>query len=405
MAPRAVIYGAIMGVVAPVLVLGASPQCMREGSCANDANDINSLLQVSVNTGKVASHKQVQAHQQEPISSLLDNTEFMCWEGPSDSMPNAVAYPRGCPMAQMDSHQGLVPASCAARGYTQSLASPDACYGAMGGSSFVRPGTTDAELGQFQSYVHGLIQANTQARNLSQEMGMMWASCLPCTGGAAGDQVFRWWGATRAYSASECATMNDEVLTAMRTVAPRVGAFESDTHVTCFEGEYDYIVASLARVQRTPFGDLFRNAVVHEGTCATIGYGTLRDLVDDCWPMASKHMHTETEDADIGQWVAGPRSTGNTHRAFDTAHGLPSGLAVNLTSCFGCQAGGPYRDRGMLMTMQGAGTNGGYFAPQCQALFDTACRDYPGALSQDLCAAGFSSVFHAEPLDPAPALR
>lgn len=404
MAPRGMICGAIMGMMAPVLALGAAPQCTSEGSCAND---INSLLQVSVNTGKAASHKTdhvLQARKQDPVVSFVDNTEFICWEGSPDTLPNAVAFPRGSPMAQLDSHMGLVEASCVDRGYTQLLASPDTCFAVHGASSFVRPGTSQAQLGDFQTYVHGLIQANTNARGLSQDLGMMWATCLPCGGGAEG-QVFRWWGGTRAYSADECEPYIDLVIAAMRAVPPRLGAFESDTHVTCFEGDYDYMTASLAMTQRSPFGDLFRNATVHEGTCASIGYGSVRDLVDDCWPMASKHMHVETEDADMGEWVTGARSTTNTNSAFDLSHSLPAGMAVNLTSCFGCQAGGPYRDRGMLMTMQGAGTNGGYGAAQCEALFQTACTQYQGALSPDLCNAGFSAVFHAQPFDAVPVLR
>lgn len=399
------ICGAIMGVMAPALALGAAPQCVSEGSCASD---INSLLQVSAHTNKaVIAHTNkaaaVQARKQVPLQSFVDNTEFMCWHGSrDDGMDEAVAYPRGTSMAQMNSHTGLVDATCQDRGYTQLVASRDACYFHNGASSFVRPGTTQAQLDDFQTYVHGLIQTNLNARGLSQDLGMRWTTCLPCGGGLPG-QVYRWWGATRAYSPEECVYQEytADVLAAMQAAQPRRGAFESDGGEVCFEGEYSYMAATLAMTKGTPFGFHFGNAVVHEATCVSMGYSSIRDLVDECWPMSTKLMRVETEEDDMSRWVGGYVAS---HRDFDTAHGLPAGLAVNLTSCFSCQAGGANRDRGMLSTLEGDRSNGGFFTAQCEALFQTACTQYPGALSQDLCTAGFSAVFAAQPFDPVPVL-
>lgn len=385
--------------------------CSQGGSCPS--GDVNSLLQVAVGVGSGAERAlNVQAPAPVPAPaaySLVDNTNFICFEGAdSNSMKNVVAYPRGSVMAQLDSHMGLLTQSCAEQGFTQQTESPDMCFGAFGASSYVRPGTTAASLSNFSTYVQGLMRTSVAARGLSWDVGLYWASCLTCSGGRTGTGD-RWWGADRAYTTEECAQMTPAVITATHAAVisrgSRTSAFVADTAVTCFEGEHDYITASLAMTKRTPFGDLFRNASVHDGsTCADLGYDSVRDLVDDCWPMASKHMRAATENADMGDWVAGPRSVTITNDHFDAVNNLPQGMARNLTSCFACQAGSANRDRGMLVLQDGSASTGGFFTEQCQALMQTACGEYPGALAPALCLAGFSAIYRDEPFVPVPVI-
>jgi hypothetical protein len=207
-------------------------------------------------------------------------------------------------------------------------------------------------------------------RNISYDTAMAWTVCNGgCTDNIDKKEGFRWWGADRWVDQRECDALNDGLLLQMLEVAtPKIGAFVPDSGVACWEGQFDYMEKTLAKLKRTPAGDdLFKHATVKATTCKELGYGATRDPRDECWLEASKCMRRETNQQDMGNWVFGPASLAVNMPLSDKARGYPKGTSLDLFSCQ-CERPGAARERGMWLTLNNEGLSARYTDEFCNDL-------------------------------------
>jgi len=200
----------------------------------------------------------------------------------------------------------------------------------------------------FETSLH-VIEDYGLSRGLSSGSATEWASCAVCQGFLSELQNGLLWG--QASTCSDRLSWRSRIAEELRNGRQGTGSFIPDNAAVCFEGEAEYISAALTRTKLTPFGSVFTNGQVSQQTCEERGYAAPRDLIDECWPLASKFMRVETEDEDMGTWVG---SYPSMISSFDVQHGQSEGTAMLQTSCEACEAGGATRDRGMWITWHGS---------------------------------------------------
>lgn len=290
------------------------------------------------------------------IGSFIPTGGSVCFQGPHYESMLCIAGPRANPGAAITSHTGVQDdVTCAELGFPQLAMERDTCWPTMSIYAAEGANVTSA-LADFRAGSMGIVADYADHRGIDHAFTFRWNTCELCSS-CDGCDVSSWWGDTQSYSPAECATIRAEVGPILqRASGLQMGALISDAGGMCFEGQYDYMAAALGRVMETPMYAMFTQQNLQASTCAALGYDSVRDARNEIWPDAMTCMRSATEAQDMGNWIAG--GPGNdiysTCAAYDTEHGLPDDNCLEWVTCHVCEPGGANRDRGMLVTMEGA---------------------------------------------------
>jgi len=119
----------------------------------------------------------------------------------------------------------------------------------------------------------------------------------------------------------------------------------------CLEGQTDYLERVLANARTTPFGGVFEGSEFSTDDCTARGYDIVRDMQNECWPLARLHMRSEHEDLDMTNWLGHYWTAISSYDSAEESGG--SWTNVDWVSCR-CEVGGAVRDRGMYATQDGS---------------------------------------------------
>lgn len=287
--------------------------------------------------------------------SYISEDYLHCVEGPWENIGNHLGVGRASPWSLLYNSHPTLSVTCESRGYTELLLEEDECFPAS--SRWTRPGSpperTQAGIPSGGLWARVLDEYDN-SNHYPVGTARNWVACGTCNEGSA----------LRTEWDVECEDWRTSVLAAMRS-SDIPNGFRSIVPVggaVCFEGQTDYLERVIANARATPFAEVFEGSEFSTDDCTVRGYDIVRDMQDECWPLARKHMRSDHEDTDMINWIA----------RYATALNGPtpqnSGLwtTVDWVSC-ACEVGGAVRDRGMWATMDG-GNSAPYTEAYCSAM-------------------------------------
>lgn len=282
--------------------------------------------------------------EQAEFGSFMSEDQLFCIDGPDEPTELVHSLMRATPINSLYSSHWYSPGvSCESRGYGVQLQAQDDCWPFA--SRWVRRGSPEGRSrsgvpagGQWASVLDSYDKDHGYPVGTARE----WVTCSVCSEGS----IMRTSGFGQNY---DCEDFPASVVRNMRTT--QRSSFISNSEAICLEGNADYLRRILADTSTTPLGSLFSESQVVDQDCEARGYGVARDMVDECWPDAAKHMRVETQDEDMGTYVQGFRDALESYDSSAASHGMWNNH--DWVACRACEAGGAVRDRGLWITMHG----------------------------------------------------
>lgn len=280
------------------------------------------------------------------IGSYISDDLLQCVEGPWDSVGVQQGVGRATPWSLMYSSQARFASTCASQGYTELLLQEDECFPSS--SRWARPHSPPERTQRgipSQGLWASALDNYDASNNYPVGNARTWVACGLCEPGAALRDV---WDVT-------CEGPDWDVTVVAGTRTPDIpNGFRSITplgeHV-CIEGQTDYMERVLANARTTPYGDIFTGVELSTEDCTARGYDIVRDMQNECWPLARTFMRSATESDDMGSWMTTYWTAINGYDSTPESGGLWNN--VDWVSCRACEVGGGVRDRGLYATQDG----------------------------------------------------
>jgi len=291
------------------------------------------------------------------FGSYISEDYLQCVQGPWGDIGMHLGIGRATPWSLLYNSHPTLGATCEDQGYTELLQQEDECHPES--SRWARPGSPAArtQAGVPTGGLWGKAFDDYDNSN-HYEVGTTrrWVACGTC---------FQPSSALRVEWDVDCDGWVDDTLAAMRADDIPNG-FRSIVPVggeVCFEGQTDYLQRVIANARATPLAEVFEGSDFSTESCTDRGFDVTRDMQDECWPLARKHMKHETEDIDMINWI-GRYATALNSPTPESSGGLWT--TQDWISC-ACEPGGAVRDRGMWQTMDGI-NSAPYTAAYCDAM-------------------------------------
>lgn len=253
---------------------------------------------------------------------------------------------RASPWSLLYNSQARFALTCASQGYTELLLQEDECFPSS--SRWARLGSPP-ERTQRGIPSHGLWATAFDnydiANNYPVGSARNWVACGLCEAGSAIRNGDVWDVDCEGYPANVLAGMRSpDIPNGFRSIVPVGG------HV-CIEGQTDYMERVLANARTTPYGTIFEGSELSTEDCTARGYNIVRDMQNECWPLARTHMMSEHEDLDMTNWLGMYWTAISDYDSTAESGGLWNN--VDWVSCRACESGGAVRDRGLYATQDG----------------------------------------------------
>jgi hypothetical protein len=294
-------------------------------------------------------------HDDVDFGSFTSEDYVHCIEGDFHDSETAHSLMRASPITSLYySHEYHEGQSCVSRGYTELLQEHDDCWSHF--TRWVRPGVP-AERANYGTAAGGLwtdvIDLYDQDHGYPEGTSREWTACGICTA----DSKVRTeaWGA--GFQCANALESEPRVIANMRLATtadgepiPR-GSVTPNSESVCFEASIADLELYLETTRTTPLGSIFSDSVISEQNCFERGFEMVRDLIDECWPNSAKVMRVETEDEDLGAWIADYTGAMSGYDSSSLSDGKWN--TFDWVSCNACMPGGAVRARGLWTTMHG----------------------------------------------------